>query len=176
MNAALRFSTAVVILAAAVGAAPAHAATLKDELLRDWLEMKETMRKLASEMPEDKYGYKSTPPQRDFAQQVLHVANANVINLRFLRGKAMPPAIDRDLKAKADVIKAMDDSFDYGTALIKELTDQTLMVTVETNAFLGPSSRARVIWFLLGHSWDIYGQMVVYLRLNGGVPPASQRP
>ena len=176
MNAACRFSTVVVFLSTAFFAAPAHAATLKEELLRDWLEMKETMRKLANEMPEEKYGYKSTPPQRDFAQQVLHVANANVINLRFLRGKAMPPAIDRNLKAKADVIKAMDDSFDYGTALIKELTDQTLMATVETNAFLGPSSRARVIWFLLGHSWDIYGQMVVYLRLNGGVPPASQRP
>lgn len=28
----------------------------------------------------------------------------------------------------------------------------------------------------LGHAWDIYGQMVVYLRENGGVPPASQRP
>ncbi len=42
--------------------------------------------------------------------------------------------------------------------------------------FLGPSTRARVLSFLIGHSWDIYGQMVVYLRLNGAVPPASQRP
>jgi uncharacterized damage-inducible protein DinB len=176
MNAACRFSTVVVVLSLAFLAPAARAASLKDELLRDWLEMKETMRRLANEMPEEKYGYKSTAPQRDFAQQVLHVANANVINLRFLRGKAVAPAIDRNLKAKAGVIKAMDDSFDYGTALIRELTDQTLMETVETNAFLGPSSRARVLWFLLGHSWDIYGQMVVYLRINGGVPPASQRP
>jgi hypothetical protein len=45
-----------------------------------------------------------------------------------------------------------------------------------TNAFLGPWSRARVIYFLLRHTWDICGQMVVYLRENGGVPPASQRP
>jgi uncharacterized damage-inducible protein DinB len=176
MNTARRFSTVVVLLSTAFLAAPAHAASLKDELIRDWLEMKETMHKLANEMPEAKYGYKSTPPQRDFGQQVLHVANANLINLRFLRGKAGAPTIDRNLTAKAAVIKAMDDSFDYGTALIEELNDRTLMETVETNAFLGPSSRARVIWFLLGHSWDIYGQMVVYLRLNGGVPPASQRP
>jgi hypothetical protein len=28
----------------------------------------------------------------------------------------------------------------------------------------------------MGHTWDIYGQMVVYLRLNGITPPASQRP
>jgi len=176
MNAACRFSTVAIVVSNMFLAAPARSATLKEELLRDWLEMKETMHKLANEMPEEKYGYTSTPPQRDFGQQVLHVANANLINLRFLRGKAAAPAIDRNAKAKADVVKAMDDSFDYGTALIRELTDQSLTETVETNAFLGPSSRARVLWFLLGHSWDIYGQMVVYLRLNGGVPPASQRP
>ena len=70
----------------------------------------------------------------------------------------------------------MDASFDYGAAVIDEFDDRTLMEVVQTNRFLGPSSRARVIWFLLGHTWDIYGQMVVYLRLNGGVPPASQRP
>jgi hypothetical protein len=42
--------------------------------------------------------------------------------------------------------------------------------------FLGPSTRARVFYFVVSHTQDIYGQMVVYLRLNGGVPPASQRP
>lgn len=41
--------------------------------------------------------------------------------------------------------------------------------------FMGPSSRARIISFLVGHTWDIYGQMAVYLRLNGRVPPASQK-
>ena len=41
--------------------------------------------------------------------------------------------------------------------------------------FMGPSSRARIIAFLAGHTWDIYGQMAVYLRLNGQVPPASQK-
>ena len=138
--------------------------------------MKDTMLKLANAMPEDKYSFKTTPPQRDFAQQVLHIANGNMINLNFLRGKATPPAIDRRATAKAAVMKAMADSFDYGTELIKEQTDQSLLETVQTNAFLGPSTRARAIYFLLGHSWDIYGQMVVYLRLNGDVPPESQRP
>lgn len=154
----------------------AQSSILNKELLKDWVEMKDTMVKLANEMPEDKYSFKTTPPQRDFAQQVLHIAQANVTNLGFLRGKAMPPAINRAARSKAEVIKAMADSFDYGEALIKEQTDQSMLEVVQTNAFLGPSSRARVIYFLLGHTWDIYGQMVVYLRLNGGVPPASQRP
>jgi hypothetical protein len=99
-----------------------------------------------------------------------------MINLNFLRGKATPPAINRQAKSKAEIMKAMADSFDYGAALIEEQTDQSLLETVQTNRFLGPSSRARVLYSLPGHCWDIYGQMVVYLRLNGGVPPASQRP
>jgi len=154
----------------------AQSSIVNRELLRDWVEMKDTIGKLANEMPEDKYSYKSTPAQRDFAQQVLHIAQANVSNLRFLGGKATAPTINRNARSKAEVMKAMADSFDYGEALIKEQTDQSMLEVVQTNAFLGPSSRARVIYFLLGHTWDIYGQMVVYLRLNGGVPPASQRP
>ena len=156
--------------------ATAQSSTLNRELLKDWIDMKETLVKLANAMPEDKFAFKTTPAQRDFGQQVLHIAGGNVINLNFLRGKAMPPAINRNAKAKAEIIKAMIDSFDYGEALIKEQTPESMFEVVQTNQFLGPSSRARVIYFLIGHSWDIYGQMVVYLRLNGGVPPASQRP
>ena len=159
-------------------AAPAAAqtASLRDELLKDWLELKQTMHALAEAMPGDRYTFKATPPQRDFGQQVVHVATANVLNLAFLRGTAKPPTIDRTATTKEAAIQAMDASFDHGAALIREQTDATLMQVVETNRFLGPSSRARVIYFLLGHTWDIYGQMVVYLRLNGGTPPASQRP
>ena len=156
--------------------ATAQSGTLNRELLKDWIDMKETLVKLANAMPEDRFAFKTTPAQRDFGQQVLHIAGGNVINLNFLRGKAMPPAINRNAKAKAEIIRAMIDSFDYGEALIKEQTPESMFEVVQTNQFLGPSSRARVIYFLIGHSWDIYGQMVVYLRLNGGVPPASQRP
>jgi len=43
--------------------------------------------------------------------------------------------------------------------------------------FLGPTaSRLRVIYFSMTHSQDIYGQLVVYLRLSGITPPASNRP
>jgi len=71
----------------------------------------------------------------------------------------------------------MDASFDYGIAVLKELNDQTILQPAAMPpGFLGPSSRARMFTFLIGHTWDIYGQMAVYLRLNGVVPPASVRP
>ena len=171
----VRFLVGFVLLLSTSNAT-AQSSTLNRELLKDWIDMKDTLVKLANAMPEDRFAFKTTPAQRDFGQQVLHIAGGNVINLNFLRGKAMPPAINRNAKAKAEILRAMIDSFDYGEALIKEQTPESMFEVVQTNQFLGPSSRARVIYFLIGHSWDIYGQMVVYLRLNGGVPPASQRP
>ena len=153
-----------------------QSANLNAELLKDWTDQKTMMMKIADAMPEEKFSYKSTPAQRDYGQQILHIAGANVMYLRFFGGKAAGPTINRTATAKVEILKALADSFDFGTALIKEQTDQSMMQSVQTNQYLGPSSRARVIYFLIGHTWDIYGQMAVYLRLNGLVPPASQRP
>lgn len=150
-------------------------ADLKAEALKDWTGLKETMVKIANEMPEDKFGFKPTPPQQSYGERVLHVATANVNFLKSLGGKATPPAIDAKATSKTEIVKAMADSFDFGTALINEQTPETMLQTV-TARFLGESSRARVVSFLGGHAWDIYGQLAVYLRLSGGVPPASQRP
>ena len=167
----------VLVVSAASATHPAaQSANLNAELLKDWTDQKTMMMKIADAMPEEKFSYKSTPAQRDYGQQILHIAGGNVMYLRFFGGKATAPAINRTAAGKAEILKALADSFDYGTALIREQTDQTMMQTVQTNPYLGPSSRARVIYFLLGHTWDIYGQMAVYLRLNGIVPPASQRP
>jgi hypothetical protein len=69
----LRAMSALAVLAAFQPLA-AQPASLKQELLKDWLQMKTTMMKLANEMPEDKYSFKATPAERDFGQQVLHVA------------------------------------------------------------------------------------------------------
>jgi hypothetical protein len=61
--------------------------------------------------------------------------------------------------------------------VLKEFNDQQLAERVTSMPFLGPTaSRLRVIYFAMSHSQDIYGQLVVYLRLNGITPPASNRP
>jgi uncharacterized damage-inducible protein DinB len=169
-------AAALVGAALARGSVAAQSANLNAELLKDWTDQKAMMMKIADAMPEEKFSYKSTPAQRDYGQQILHIAGGNIMYLRFFGGKATAPSINRTAIAKAEILKALADSFDYGAALIKEQTDQSMMQTIQTNQYLGPSSKARVIYFLLGHTWDIYGQMAVYLRLNGIVPPASQRP
>jgi hypothetical protein len=165
----------VAALALAVPSAQAQPAALKAELLKDWTGLKDTMMKIADAMPEDKFGYKSTPPQRSYGEQVLHVATVNMALLGTVGAKAAAPTINAKATAKADILKALSDSFDYGTAILNEQTPDTLLQIVKAR-FLGESTRARVFYFMLGHTWDIYGQMAVYLRLNGVVPPASVRP
>jgi len=154
----------------------AQAASLKGDFVKEWQGQKDTLVKIANAMPEDKFSFKPTPAQRDFGGHVMHIAQINMMVLASLKGAAPAPAINMNAKSKADTIKAMSDSFDYGTALLNEQTDQTMAGAVAGPPWMGPSTRARIIAFLIGHTQDTYGQMVVYLRLNGLVPPASQRP
>jgi hypothetical protein len=105
----------------------------------------------------------------------MHVASANIRFLNAMSGKAAAPTIDPKATDKDVVIKALADSFDYGTALLNEQSDQSMLQAIKA-PFIGVSTRARLYTFLIGHTWDIYGQLAVYLRLSGGVPPASQRP
>jgi uncharacterized damage-inducible protein DinB len=152
----------------------AQSSVLKD-LITDWQRQKATMMAIADAMPEDKFSYKSTPPQRDYGAQVMHVALVNVQLLNVLKGKAPAPTFTQtSAKTKTDMLRAMSDSYDYGTALLNEQTEASILQTIPAPAFLGPSTRARIFWMLMGHSMDIYGQMAVYLRLNGVIPPASR--
>lgn len=149
-------------------------ATVRGDLLKDWQDQKDTMLKIADAMPEDKFGYKSTPPQRSFGEQVMHAASVNVDMLKLVGGKAAAPTFSsQSIKTKADILKALAESYDCGTTLLNEQTDATINETADA-AWLGAATRARIFWVLLAHSMDIYGQMAVYLRLNGIVPPASR--
>jgi uncharacterized damage-inducible protein DinB len=157
-------------------AAGAQTANLHAELRKDWTDLKPVMMAIAAAMPGEKCSYKSTPAQRDYGQQIMHVANANMSYLRFVGGKGAAPTVNRNATSKAEILQALAASFDFGEAVLREQNDQSMLQIVQTNQFLGPSSKARVIYFLIGHTWDIYGQMAVYLRLNGIVPPRSDRP
>jgi uncharacterized damage-inducible protein DinB len=166
----------VLLSMSASGRAQAQGVSLQAEALKDWTALKDTMHKIAAEMPADKYTFKPTDAQQTFGERVAHVTSSNLYFLGLLGGSAPKPAIDTKTTTKDAALKALDDSFDYGIAVLKEQTDQTLTQGVASPPkFMGPSSKSRVMTFLTGHTQDIYGQLVVYLRLNGQVPPASKK-
>jgi hypothetical protein len=164
--------------------AAAQTPTIASDLLKDWQAQKETMLKIADAMPADKFAYRSTPAQRSYAEQILHVAGANVELLQMLNAKTAPPfqVVPRDMATfgltmtdKPAVLKALGDSFDYGEAVLKEVGPAGMSEVVQGPPWIGAATRARLVWYTMGHTQDIYGQMAVYLRLNGIVPPASRR-
>jgi len=174
---AIACASIVLASAAPVLAQGSATASIQAEVLKDWTALKETLMKIADEMPAEGYSFKPTPAQETFGRRVVHIAVGGNRFLELMGGKTAAPKIDAAAAAmsKAAAMKALADSFDYGTAIIKSQTDQSMLQTVDA-PFLGPSSRARVFTFVMGHTWDLYGQLAVYLRLQGHVPPASQRP
>ena len=156
---------------------PAASGSLAGDIQADWASQKDLILKAANAMPADRFGAKPTPPQQTFGERLMHIVQVNAMLYRTLGGKTAPPTINMQAGQKADVMMALQQSFDYGEVLIKEFSDQQWIERVMPPRFLGPSaSRARIIYFTMVHTEDIYGQMVVYLRLNGVTPPASAAP
>jgi uncharacterized damage-inducible protein DinB len=131
----------------------------------------------AEAMPEDKFDF--APPAgagdfkgvRTFGGQVKHVAEANYY---FFGGgmseadmKVKSDAIEK-LTSKADIIQALKDSFTTAHTFIAGTTAQNAFVMTASGTRGGMSA------FGIAHMMDHYGQMVVYLRMNGIVPPASR--
>ena len=159
------------------GPAMAPCSDVLCDVQKDWARNNGMFAITAQAMPKDKYGFKPTPAQQTFRQRVLHVASVNVDLLKTLGGKTSAPIINMNAAAKADVLRELQKSGDYGAALLKEFSQAQLAERVPSPPFMGPtSSRQQIFYFLMTHTQDTYGQLVVYLRLNGVTPPFSAQP
>ena len=155
-------------------AAPAIT-SLAGDIQADWTRTRGLITGIVEAMPDDKFSFKPTPAQQTFAERVLHVATTDLFILPTLGGKTPPPMINAKAATKAELLAALKQTFDYGDAVIKEFNDQQWVERVTPPPFMGPSaSRLRIIYFDMQHAEDMYGQFVVYVRLNGVTPPASR--
>jgi uncharacterized damage-inducible protein DinB len=146
-------------------------------VLDSWNDIGRKLITMAEDFPDDKYDYKPTPAQRSFADQLLHVAGANYFFINPVMGQKPPAGEDpkRDrYKTKSDIVAFVKKSFADGTAAIQSKGEKGLAVEVE-NYF--PDQKVRVIDIANGiieHNAEHYGQLVVYYRLVGMVPPESR--
>ena len=145
-------------------------------VLDSWNEIGRKLTAMAEDFPEDKYDFKPTPAQRSFAEQLLHAAGSNYFFTNPVMGKEPQAAEDpkRDqYKYKADIVAFVKKSFADGAAAIQSKGEKGL--TTEVVYF--PDQKARVLdiaYGLIEHSGEHYGQLVVYYRLAGLVPPESR--
>ena len=77
-------------------------------------------------------------------------------------------------KSKAELIKYLKDSFDYSNRVLATLTANNALDRVE-GRYAGPNTKLGISVVAVWHITDHYGQLVEYLRLNGIVPPMTQK-
>jgi len=134
-------------------------------------------------MPEDKYGYAPTDGEfkgvRTFAGQIKHVAS----DLYEFAGAILQekPPVDfggeegpASIKTKAEIVKFLKESFAYVHKAIASMNEQNATESLKSPWGQNTITRLGVSTLTVAHIFDHYGQMVVYLRHNGIVPPASK--
>ena len=134
-------------------------------------------------MPEDKFGFAPSSGEfkgvRTFAQQAKHVAAVNYIVAADVLGEKPPMDVGGEngpdtLKTKAEIVKFLKDSFAYVHKAIATINNGNSVTPIKSPFGEGDSTRLGLGVLFAAHGFDHYGQMVVYLRMNGIVPPASR--
>lgn len=166
-------SLAIVVVSMVGGAigqsqapAPKPDPTLRDVLLTQWTDIGEKVIKLAEEFPAEKYDFRPVPEVRTFADQMRHVAFWNQFVQKTARGEKVDASLNELPKAeyptKAKIVEALKRSFADATAELKKESAT-------------PTAKRAGLWVTFTeHSGEHYGQLVIYYRLNGIVPPASR--
>ncbi len=175
-------------LLAGTFAVPAHAqdAMKKDAAIKpadpelkvvldSWNDVGRKLIAMAEDFPEDKYDFKPTPAQRSFAEQLLHAAGSTYYFTNPVMGQKPPAGEDpkrENYKTKAEIVAYVKKAVADGTAAIQSKGEKGLTTTVPYG-----DQMARVLdiaYGLIEHSGEHYGQLVVYYRLSGLVPPESR--
>lgn len=127
----------------------------------------------AEKMPEENYGFKPADSVRTFGQIVGHIADAQYAFCSAVLGEKNPaPKIEKTKTAKADLVAALSEAVAYCDKAHASITDKSGSETVK---FMGSEMpKFGVLTVNSLHSIEHYGNLVVYLRMNGIVPPTSE--
>jgi len=152
---------------------------------RDISSVEKLCEEAADAMPEDKFNFSPEGLNisgsefkgvRSFAVQLKHIATSNYYIWSPLTGEKLPEGLGDDgngpanIKTKAEIIKFLKESFALGHRAAATLTSENMLQTPGKSK----STRLHLAEFAVAHANDHYGQMVVYLRMSGIVPPASR--
>ncbi|HXP87557.1 MAG TPA: DinB family protein [Bryobacteraceae bacterium] len=171
------------LLGVAAMAQPAQQA--QDNPLSTWLRNaymgnRNTIVRTAEKMPEENYDMRPGAQQevRTFGQQVGHVANYNFLWCSQAKGEKNPNTANLEkLATKAEFMKALNDAFTYCDGVYNALTDASGAQVIDTTLENGQQRRNLRMGLLTlnyGHNNEIYGSMVIFLRMKNIVPPASE--
>ena len=149
------------------------AETFKAQILKDWQRAKAYTQEYLDAMPADKYSFKAQDSIRNFAQQMLHLAQANVNLITNATGqqklwnRRLETAVSA--QSKDSVVYFVNASYDFVLEGIKNLDVTKLDEKVKA----GTLEETRLAWLLKAfeHQTHHRGQTTIYIRLVGIKPP-----
>ena len=173
--------------AAGASASPSTPPTIASAIDREISIVEKELIDAAEAMPEAKFDFspeKLNLPGSDykgvrtFGEQLKHVAASNYLIWSPITGEKPPDTVNdgkgpANMKAKADILKYLKDSFAFGHKAVATLNDSNLVQPIPRNN-KPPTTRLFLATFASAHAFDHYGQLIEYLRMNGIVPPASR--
>lgn len=137
----------------------------------------------AEAMPDDKFNFAPTQGDfkgvRTFAQQIKHIAAVNYMFGAAILSEKPPVALGGEngpdnLTTKPEIMKFLNDSFEYLHKAISTLDENNILGEVQTPFGSNKMTRLALVTIAISHPLDHYGQMVEYLRANDIIPPASR--
>jgi uncharacterized damage-inducible protein DinB len=156
-------------------------ATMASTIGQWWQMLTKSFVDAAEAMPEEKWAFKPSGGAfdnvRTFAEQVKHVACANEAFFLEVEHRDPPPNCEtggpNPAKTKAELVQYLRDSFAQLNQVITQMTPANALEAAG-GRYGGPSTRLGLATLAVWHASDHYGQIVIYLRMNGIVPPASR--
>jgi uncharacterized damage-inducible protein DinB len=166
-----KLTASILILLASVASAQA-ADDIVGPLRTQWGITRDLVVNLVQIMPEDKYDFKPTPSIRSFRENVSHLILENYTFMSLVAGDPPPDKAKIEaLKSRDELTKALAESYAFGERTLAALTDAKAVekVTMRGQSVL----RWYPVLYNIQDSMDHYGNLVVYVRLNGLVPPRT---
>jgi uncharacterized damage-inducible protein DinB len=166
---------AAVALAAPSVFAQSTSPSVVKELVAGWQRAATDIIDVAEAMPEEKYGYKPTPEISTFREQLVHLADATQRFIDTAKGTKSEAGHPHAAMTKAEVVALLKQTLQTGQAMLGSLTDAQLLEQVK---FPFGNRMVTRFTFWQGPLYQVrnhHGQLVVYLRMNGIVPPTTAR-
>ncbi len=154
--------------------APARAADPLSRTLREQYKMMKNFLVYSGDaMPEEHYSYKLTPTWRTFSEYMIHVAESNFISCSTIRIVPQPDIKLTPAMSKAELMKAVKDSFDFCDPAFLTMTDAKALTPIKSgDRTLAP---AEEMVALTNSLYEHYGNVACYLRIKGVTPPSTLR-
>jgi len=172
---AIKFLSAVCLLIGYVGSANAQQPI--DEMVKEWERAKAYTKEYLDAMTEAGYALKPTPEMRSFAEQMLHLTDANYGFAAAASGEKSPVGPGESEKttdkSKANVTNLVMAGYDFVINSIKKMTPAQLAEQTRLfNRF--DMTKGMALNKLFEHQSHHRGQATVYLRLAGVRPPQEK--